>query len=226
MQGPKGPYTLPHYTSELTVPSTRHFMLVKSTIDELDVNTPVRLQALLCIVLFLVATSRIVAAHDYMARASAEVPKLGVQTEGSSVTASSPPTLASSKALVQAALFLDTYICGLLGTPLILQPILVEMASMGEATNIAADAAQLGRNQRRILEALASELHLELFGILSINRLSEAEASTSTVRSDQLRQGQATSVTNTYELEKQLQWWLVRFENVFPQGEVDSQIAR
>lgn len=226
MQEARGTYTLPHQCSKLTIPSTRHFMLVKSAIDNQYVDSHVRLQVLLCMILFLVVTSKISAAHTYMITASTAIPRLSVQTQGSSDTTSSQPAESSSKAMLKAALFLDTYVCGLLGVPFVLQPVLTEMTSVEEVTQAIADVKQLVRNERRVLEAVASELHLELFGILSNSGLSGAEASTSAETSGPPRKGQATIVTNTYGAEKQLQWWLVRFERVLPHQEVNPQIAR
>ncbi len=201
-------------------------MLVHAAIGDQDVDSHTRLQALLCMILFLVATSRTTVAHTYMVTATLAISRLGVETQSSADTSSSHPAQFPSKAMLKAALFLDTYVCGLLGAPFLLRPVLADMTAMEEATQTMSNMTQLIRNEQRVLEAVVSELHLELFGILSNNGLSGAETSTFTETSGPLHQIQAATVTNTYGAEKQLQWWSVRFRRVFPQADASPQIAR
>lgn len=180
--------------------------------------------------MFLIATSKISAAHDYMTRASKAISDLGVPLLSSPITTPTQPAEPAQPSpgeMLQAALFLGTYICGLLGVPFALKPVLVEMTSVQGVVQADPDVRQLVRSERRVLELVAFELHSELFGILSGNRHSGAEAGTTDPgTAGPLSHGQEATVTRTYEAEKQLEWWWVRFVNVFPQGEVTPQIAR
>jgi len=150
-----------------------------------------------------------------------------VEVLSSTVTQSPQPSQTSFREILQAALFLGTYTCGLLGVPFALQPVLIGMIPVSETVQDNLDTRRLVRSEHSILEALAFELHLELFGILSSNGVSKADARTTALgRPIPLHYGRGATMITMYAAEKQLEWWLLRFLRVFPQGEVTARIAR
>jgi len=201
-------------------------MLVKVTLDSQNIDTLVRLQTILCLVLFLLGSSRITAAHAYMTRVSAATSMSYLRPQRESGAPPSQPDQTSYKALVRAAVSLDTYICGLLGVSPTVKPVLPQTTLLEVFDRGSIQLTELRRDQRRTLEIVASELQIRLFGILSDNALSEMDASTSAQTLESLGQESALRRTSTYTAEKELQWWSVQFGNVFPQGEVNPQIAR
>ena len=176
-------------------------------------------------VLFLVAESKISAAHKYMATASIAIHRLDSSTEGSSDVPLLRFASPSVKTMLKAALLLDTYICGLLGVPVVLLPVLAKIATMDEGESLN-NMTQLVSDEPHLLEVVACELQLELFGILPNNGIIRAEAGTSAETSSQPEQRRAVLLAQIYEAEKQLHSWSVRFGSDFPRGEVGTPIAR
>ena len=202
-------------------------MFAKLAIDAQDVVDPhVRLQTLLCMVLFLLATSKIAAAHTCMLMASTAVSQLGLRAQSSSGTSSSRPSAHSQREMLRAGLFLDTYICDLLGFQSTLQPVLAEMTPIDKVTQVRANGTQIIENEQRRLEAVALVLNLELLSILPEAGLFETVSGEPLDAAKWLREGRETKLANIYLAEKQIERWNVRFLAVFPQGEVVPQIAR
>ena len=200
-------------------------MLGRFAIDDRNITSLVHLQALFCMVLVLVADSKISAAHTYMVTATTTIRRFGSSTDGSSDVSLSRSASPSVKTMLKAALLLDTYICGLLGVPLVLLPVLAEMAMVEEGEPLT-NMTQLVSDERHVLEAVACELQLELFGVLPSNGIISAEAGISAETSSQQDQRRAVLLDKIHEAEKQLHSWSVRFGRSFPQGEVGTPTAR
>ena len=106
----------------LTVYSTRHFILARKELDIAQCADLISMQTILCLITFLVATSRLTSAYTYLGIACTSALRLGLHKEMSKETPLSETQQESRLRIMLAVLQLDTFVSIVLNMPARVNP--------------------------------------------------------------------------------------------------------
>lgn len=201
--------------------ATRHFVVGRSMLDIAHLRTLRSLQAVVCVVLFLISTARVASGHTFVGVACAAAMRQGLHHRSTHETYLPAKERKVRRRVFWAVMSLDMYVSGVLGLPSF-----IDLDAADPAIDLTIGTAfrslKSGRGLADFgeLNLIASAKHIELMRIMSVARQTLFPKPLDPPDSEVQRSTISVSSAKLEEIENRFRHWVSSLREILAFGPV------